>query len=233
MYNIYVTVSLYHCITVSRKTMVPIIIECDDQEKISQYLSERYYLQNLVGQVKPENDFISLNAIKFLIDRAKFSPGQKQAVFLITDGHLITPAGQNALLKTLEESLPEQQFIITTKNRHLLLPTIISRCQVIAFPPVKDAPSNNSRLADFAKNLTKPAGNIGQSDKIGSDKPKDYLRLLIEDLRAANRNFPTPKRVAIISYAATCLSDLARNVNPKLALDHFLLQSGTIIKKST
>lgn len=210
--------------------MIPLILESDNPDQIQNYLTEHYYLQNLVGQVKPENDSISLAAIKFLIDRAKFSPGQKQAVFLITDGHLVTPAGQNALLKTLEESLPEQQFIITTPNRYLLLPTVTSRCQVIAFPSTKASSPNNSYLADFTKNLTNPAESIRQSDKILADRPKDYLDQIIADLRAANRRFPTKKRIAIISLAATCLSDLERNVSPKLALDHFFLKSSRLVK---
>src|SRR3990167_7627387 len=100
--------------------MMPLIIESDNPDLIESYLADKYYLSNLTSEVVPENDTIDLPAIKFLIDRAKFTPAQKsQAVFLIRSAHLITPAGQNALLKTLEESKPEEQFIITTTNRQM------------------------------------------------------------------------------------------------------------------
>lgn len=214
------------------KYMIPIIIESDDQEKIDQYLSERYYLQNLVSQVKPENDSIGLAAIRFLIDRARFCPGQKQAVFLIRNGHLATPAGQNALLKTLEESLPEQQFIITTHNQHLLLPTIVSRCQVIHLISQKTPDHLNlNLLKDFADTTCTIAKSLAKSEAALGSVPKVYLKALIEDLRTANRHLPTPKKAAVIRCTTICLSDLQRNVNPRLALDHFFLKSSQIIRK--
>ncbi len=214
--------------------MIPLIIESDNPDLTIQYLTDHYYLQNLVGEVKPENDSISLPAIKYLIDRAKFShPDKSQAVFMIWDGHLITPAGQNALLKTLEESRSYEQFILTTHNHHLLLDTIISRCQVISLTQNNKKALDKNVLLTFVSYLTSPGESIKNSDEILSDNPTGFLRTIIDNLRQANRNLPTTKRIKIISLALECLSDLDRNINQKLALDHFLLQSGLIIKKST
>ncbi len=214
--------------------MLPLIIEGNSTEQITQYLTDHYYLQNLAGEVRPENDSIGLPAIKYLIDRAKFShPKKSQAVFLLWDGHLITPAGQNALLKTLEESKSYEQFIITTANHYLLLETIVSRCQIISLKETPKTTLNPSVLMSFADSLKTSSQSINSSDEILSDNPKDKIRLIVDSLKQANRHFPTTKRVAILSKALECLSDLERNINPKLAIDHFLLQSHKIIKKST
>lgn len=216
--------------------MIPIIIECSSEELIKSYLEEHYYLQNLVSEVQPENDSIGLPAIKFLIDRAKFSsPVKSQAVFLIHSGHLITPAGQNALLKTLEESRPEEQFIITTHNHHLLLDTILSRCQLISLStPVAPAQNNQSSLTQLVAALTHgPATCLTYTESLLADSTAEKLLGIISTLKLANRQLPTQKRIKILHYALVTLSDLDRNINPRLALDHFLLKSAKLIKNPT
>jgi len=211
--------------------MMPLIIESDNPDLIESYLADKYYLSNLTSEVVPENDTIGLPAIKFLIDRAKFTPAQKsQAVFLIRSGHLITPAGQNALLKTLEESKPEEQFIITTTNHHLLLPTISSRCQLVRLISTTQPATDQPLLKQLIASLTaSPAAIIELSDKFIGDRPREKLDQIITALKQANRRLPTKKRIKIISLALTARSDLERNINPKLAIDHFLLTAAKII----
>ena len=212
--------------------MMPLIIESDNPDLIESYLADKYYLSNLTSEVVPENDAIGLAAIKFLIDRAKFTPAQKsQAVFLIRSGHLITPAGQNALLKPLEESKPEEQFIITTINHHLLLPTISSRCQLVRLISTTQPATDQLLLKQLIAGLTaSPAAIIGQSDKLIGDRPREKLDQIIAALKQANRRLPTRKRIKIISLALTARNDLARNINPKLVIDHFLLTAAKIIQ---
>lgn len=211
--------------------MIPLIIESNQPDLIESYLADKYYLANLTSEVVPENDSIGLPAIKFLIDRAKFIPAQKsQAVFLIRSGHLVTPAGQNALLKTLEESKPEEQFIITTTNHHLLLPTICSRCQVIRLAESDEPETHHDLLKQLIAGLgSSPAAIIGLSDQFITTNPPLKLAHIIASLKQANRRLPTEKRIKIISFALTAKNDLDRNINPKLTLDHFLLTAAKII----
>ena len=212
--------------------MMPLIIESDNPDLIESYLADKYYLSNLTSEVVPENDAIGLPAIKFLIDRAKFTPAQKsRAVFLIRSGHLITPAGQNALLKTLEESKPEEQFIITTVNHQLLLPTVSSRCQLIRLASTTKPTTNQTLLKQLIAGLTaSPAAVLSLSDKLISANPLEKLDQIIASLRQANRRLPTRKRIKIISLALTARNDLTRNINPKLVFDHFLLTAAKIIR---
>lgn len=59
-------------------------------------------------------------------------------VFIIDEAELLNPAGQNALLKTLEEPTPGTTLILVTSSEDRLLPTIRSRCQRVAFVPLPD-----------------------------------------------------------------------------------------------
>lgn len=59
-------------------------------------------------------------------------------VFIIDEAELLDQAGQNALLKTLEEPPPGTTLILVTASEDRLLPTIRSRCQRVAFVPLSD-----------------------------------------------------------------------------------------------
>jgi len=66
---------------------------------------------------------------------AKLSGGK---VFIVDEAELLNPAGQNALLKTLEEPPAGTTLILITASEDRLLPTIRSRCMRIAFAPLPD-----------------------------------------------------------------------------------------------
>jgi len=59
-------------------------------------------------------------------------------VFIVDEAELLDRAGQNALLKTLEEPTPGTTLILVTSSEDRLLPTIRSRCQRVAFVPLSD-----------------------------------------------------------------------------------------------
>ena len=62
----------------------------------------------------------------------------KEKVFIIDDAELLDEAGQNALLKTLEEPPPGTTILLVTCREDLLLPTIRSRCQSLPFSPLDE-----------------------------------------------------------------------------------------------
>ncbi|MCX6713235.1 MAG: hypothetical protein NTY66_03460 [Candidatus Vogelbacteria bacterium] len=69
-------------------------------------------------------------ALKAWMSRKPIGGGVKCAVLLISS---VTSEAQNALLKTLEEPVPNTHFFIITSRTAIFLPTIVSRCQVIEF----------------------------------------------------------------------------------------------------
>jgi len=76
----------------------------------------------------------SVENIRTLIEQVRFQPQQGQyKVFIIDEVHMLSQAAFNAFLKTLEEPPPYAIFILATTERHKILPTILSRCQLYDF----------------------------------------------------------------------------------------------------
>lgn len=75
-----------------------------------------------------------IDDIRELRDHIYFSPSQgKYRVFIIDEVHMLTQDASNALLKTLEEPPSYAVFVLATTEKHKVLPTIQSRCQVFDF----------------------------------------------------------------------------------------------------
>ncbi len=131
----------------------------------------------MIEEVRKIKNFVSLSPYA---GRYKF--------VIIDDAHLLTVEAQNALLKVLEEPGPSAILILVTANPKSLLPTIISRCQEIKFPPHPKAVMagviehsglskiNAEFLVDFA------AGRIGLIKRIVQDKSFDDVRDSVEEL---------------------------------------------------
>ncbi|MBC7256498.1 MAG: DNA polymerase III subunit delta' [Chloroflexi bacterium] len=90
-----------------------------------------------VRLVAPEGDHIKIGQIRSLQYDLALSPVQGAwRVCILTDFHTATPEAANAFLKTLEEPPGHAVIILTALDASLLLPTILSRCQVFALRPV-------------------------------------------------------------------------------------------------
>jgi len=80
----------------------------------------------------------SVDDIRGLIEQVRVPPqGGKYKVYIIDEVHMLTAAAFNAFLKTLEEPPSYAKFILATTERHKILPTILSRCQVFDFSRIK------------------------------------------------------------------------------------------------
>lgn len=76
----------------------------------------------------------SVNDIKQLIEQVQIMPSLGQyKVYIIDEVHMLSSAAFNAFLKTLEEPPVHAVFILATTEKHKLLPTILSRCQIYDF----------------------------------------------------------------------------------------------------
>ena len=82
----------------------------------------------------------SVDDIRTLIDQVRIPPPiGKYKVFIIDEVHMLTTAAFNALLKTLEEPPHHALFILATTEKHKVLPTILSRCQIYDFSRISIA----------------------------------------------------------------------------------------------
>jgi hypothetical protein len=83
-------------------------------------------------KLDPLNSSVAINDIRELVAFSRYKPSiSKIKVILIENVDKLNLASSNALLKTLEEPVDFQHFILTTSNEHDILPTIMSRCTKI------------------------------------------------------------------------------------------------------
>lgn len=76
----------------------------------------------------------SVDDIRALVDQVRFAPqAGKYKVYIVDEVHMLSASAFNAFLKTLEEPPPFAIFILATTEKHKILPTILSRCQIFDF----------------------------------------------------------------------------------------------------
>ena len=80
----------------------------------------------------------SVDQMRALIEQVRFAPQQgAYRVFIIDEVHMLSSQAFNAFLKTLEEPPPYAKFILATTEKHKILPTILSRCQIFDFKRIQ------------------------------------------------------------------------------------------------
>jgi DNA polymerase III subunit gamma/tau len=76
----------------------------------------------------------SVDDIRALVEQVRFAPqAGKYKVYIVDEVHMLSAAAFNAFLKTLEEPPPYAIFILATTEKHKIIPTILSRCQIFDF----------------------------------------------------------------------------------------------------
>ncbi len=88
----------------------------------------------------------SVEKMRDLVDQVRIPPqGGKYKVYIIDEVHMLSSSAFNAFLKTLEEPPPYAKFILATTEKHKIIPTILSRCQIFDFRRIT--------VEDIAKHL--------------------------------------------------------------------------------
>lgn len=96
----------------------------------------------------------SVDDIRRLIDQVRFAPQTgKFKVYIIDEVHMLSQQAFNAFLKTLEEPPAHAIFILATTEKHKIIPTILSRCQIFDFKRIT--------VDDIANHLAFVAGKEG------------------------------------------------------------------------
>jgi DNA polymerase-3 subunit gamma/tau len=96
----------------------------------------------------------SVEDIRHLIDQVRIPPQVgKYKVYIIDEVHMLSTAGFNAFLKTLEEPPSYAIFILATTEKHKILPTILSRCQIFDFKRIttKDTVDHLQHICEIEK----------------------------------------------------------------------------------
>jgi DNA polymerase-3 subunit gamma/tau len=93
----------------------------------------------------------SVEDIRSLIEQVKIPPQNgRYKVYIIDEVHMLSTAAFNAFLKTLEEPPAYAKFILATTEKHKIMPTILSRCQIFDFHRI-----NNEDIANHLEYIAK------------------------------------------------------------------------------
>lgn len=109
----------------------------------------------------------SVDDIRSLVDQVRYPPQHgKYKVYIIDEVHMLSNAAFNAFLKTLEEPPSYAIFILATTEKHKIIPTILSRCQIFDF--------NRIQMSDMANHLK------GIADREGIEVEMEALNLIAQ-----------------------------------------------------
>ena len=141
----------------------------------------------------------SVEDIRNLIEQVRIPPqAGKYKVYIIDEVHMLSQQAFNAFLKTLEEPPPYAIFILATTEKHKILPTILSRCQIFDF--------NRIRVEDMAQHLAEIA------DKEGISYDQDGLHMIAQKADGGLRD--------ALSMFDQIVSFSNKNVNYKAVIDN-------------
>jgi len=117
----------------------------------------------------------SVDDIRNLVDQVRFAPQLgSYKIYIIDEVHMLSTSAFNAFLKTLEEPPKHAIFILATTERHKILPTILSRCQIFNF--------NRIQVEDIAKHLA----FIAKQENVTADA--DALHIIAQKADGALRD---------------------------------------------
>lgn len=170
---------------------------------------------------------ISIDAVRNLKSMLKLKPyAAKCKIALFISAQLLTIPAQHALLKTLEEPMPNTYLILELNNPHQLLPTIRSRCQIIKAPRIE---KTHKKLADQqAKSIISllqqksPAVRIACLEKFKNRaEAQKLLDTLLPYLRKKMRQ--NPRWAPTVKLTQEAIESLKNNVNTNLTLEYLAL----------
>lgn len=143
----------------------------------------------------------SVEHIRALIEQVRFQPQQgKYKVFIIDEVHMLSQQAFNAFLKTLEEPPPYAIFILATTEKHKIIPTILSRCQIFDFRRI--------RIPDTVAHLEQICAQEG----IEADK--DALHIIAQKADGALRDaLSIFDRIVSFSGKKVSYQDVITNLN--------------------
>jgi DNA polymerase-3 subunit gamma/tau len=141
----------------------------------------------------------SVEDIRSLIEQVRIPPQSgKYKIYIIDEVHMLSQQAFNAFLKTLEEPPNYAIFILATTEKHKILPTILSRCQIFDF--------NRIKVEDIAIHLAE----IAQKEGIAYDE--DGLHLIAQKADGGLRD--------ALSMFDQIVSFSSKNVNYKSVIDN-------------
>ena len=176
----------------------------------------------------------TVDGIRSLIDQVRIPPQiGKYSVYIIDEVHMLSSGAFNALLKTLEEPPSYAIFILATTEKHKVIPTILSRCQVYDFSRITVADTirhlqyvaqkENIQASEEALNVVAQKADGGM---------RDALSIFDQLVSFCGTNITYERAIEVLNvldsdyYFRLVDSALAGNVSNALLLLNDVLQKG-------
>jgi len=143
----------------------------------------------------------SVDDIRALVNQVRIPPQTgKYKVYIIDEVHMLSTAAFNAFLKTLEEPPAYAKFILATTEKHKIIPTILSRCQIFDFRRIS--------VGDIASHLAYVANSEG------IEAEEEALHIIAEKVDGALRDALSTFD-QIVSYSGNKITykDVIENLN--------------------
>ncbi len=143
----------------------------------------------------------TVDDIRSLVDQVRYAPQMgKFKVYIIDEVHMLSNSAFNAFLKTLEEPPSYAIFILATTERHKIIPTILSRCQIFDF----------SRIS--VENIVSHLQHVAQSEGVTAEI--DALHIIAQKAEGALRDSLSIFD-QLVSFAGNNLTykDVIQNLN--------------------
>ena len=161
----------------------------------------------------------SVDDIRQLVDQVRFAPQiGKYSIYIIDEVHMLSISAFNAFLKTLEEPPKHAKFILATTEKHKIIPTILSRCQIFDFKRVS--------VNDIANHLD----FVAKSEGVTADT--EALHLIAQKADGAMRDsLSLFDRLVSFSDKTLTYQNVIEHLNVLdydyyFKVTHFLLQNG-------
>ncbi|WP_276498934.1 DNA polymerase III subunit gamma/tau [Pontibacter litorisediminis] len=157
--------------TINCQNITPEVEACNECESCRSFNSNSSF--NIHELDAASNN--SVEDIRNLVEQVRYAPQTgKYKIYIIDEVHMLSNQAFNAFLKTLEEPPSYAIFILATTERHKIIPTILSRCQIFDF--------NRIRIEDMVRHL----GNIATKESIQAEP--DALHLISQKADGALRD---------------------------------------------
>jgi len=162
----------------------------------------------------------SVEHIRTLIEQVRFQPQQgSYKVFIIDEVHMLSSQAFNAFLKTLEEPPPYAVFILATTEKHKIIPTILSRCQIFDFKRIQ--------VGEIVQQMEK----INAAENRTADI--EALHLIAQKADGAMRDaLSIYDKIASASGSHIAYSDVVSNLNI-LDYDYYFKITDALLKSDT
>ncbi len=157
---------------------------------------------------------------------------EKRKIAFIREAQDLTEEAQNALLKTLEEPAAHSVLVLTAPDFDLLLPTIVSRCEVVQLPAEPQISLNKEELAQAKERLTQLlTASLGEKftlleewgiykDKESAVSWLDGMSLVARDLMLNSAE--KEKYLNLLKSISRTKNFLSANCNLRLTIEAFL-----------